>query len=65
MPSSKAHLRAVQKYETKSYDKILVRIRKENDSTGLTRDIITKAAEAEGMSLNAYILQAVVEKMNK
>lgn len=65
MGISEAQRKAVSRYETKSYDKILLRIRKDDDPSGLTRDSITKAAEAEGMSLNVYILQAISEKMNK
>lgn len=65
MAISKAQREAVGRYETKVYDKILIRIRKADDSSGLSREIIQQAADAEGMSLNAYILQAISEKINK
>lgn len=66
MPKTAAQARANAKFEAKAYDKILIRLRKDRlDDSGLSRESITKAAEAEGMSLNAYILQAVSEKMNK
>lgn len=66
MPQSAAHIRATTRFESKAYDKIQVRIRKDRmDDSGLTREMIQQAASAEGMSVNAYILQAVSEKMNK
>ena len=66
MPVSKAHIRATTKYESKSYDKILIRIRKDRlDPSGLSRESIQQAAEKDGMSLNGYILQAIKEKMDK
>lgn len=66
MTVSKAQLKAKQKFETKVYDKILVRIRKDRlDPSGLSRESIQAAADAAGMSLNGYILQAVSEKMKK
>lgn len=66
MPQSAAHIRATTRFESKAYDKITVRIRKDRlDPSGLSRDSIQAAADAAGLSLNAYILQAVSEKMNK
>ena len=66
MPVSKAQIRATTKFEHNSYDKITVRLRKDRpDQSGLSRDSIQAAADAAGMSLNAYILTAVSEKMNK
>lgn len=63
---SAAQKRATTKYENKVYDKILLRIRKDRpDPSGLSRDSIQAAADAEGKSINAYILEAVNEKMNK
>lgn len=63
---SAAQKRATTKYENKVYDKILLRIRKDRpDPSGLSRDSIQAAADAEGKSINAYILEAVKEKMNK
>lgn len=66
MPKSAAAIRANTKFENKAYDKITVRLRKDRlDPSGLSRASIQEAAEAEGISLNAYILQAISEKMNK
>lgn len=66
MPVSQAQKKAVRKYETKTYDKILIRIRNDgSDNSGLSREAIQKAADAAGMSLNAFILSAVSDKINK
>jgi len=66
MPKSAAAIRANTKFENKAYDKITVRLRKDRlDDSGLSREMIQKAADAAGMSLNAYILQAVSEKIKK
>lgn len=66
MPQSAAHIRATTRFESKAYDKIQLRIRKDRmDDSGLTREMIQKAAAAENMSVNAFILQAISEKMNK
>ena len=56
MPASKAHIRATIKYETKSYDKLCIRIRKDAD---ITREDIQAAADLEGESVNAYVMEAV------
>lgn len=58
---SKAHIKATTKYESKAYDKVLLRIRKDGE---LTREDITAAATAAGESLNEYILNSVRERMN-
>ena len=60
MPSQ-AQVKAQSKWENKVYDKVLVRLRKDTEPT---RDTITAAATAAGLSLNAYILEAVKDKMN-
>ena len=66
MPQTAAHIRATIRFESKAYDKITIRLRKDRlDPSGLSRASIQEAAEAEGMSVNAYILQAISEKMNK
>lgn len=66
MPQSAAHIRATTRFETKAYDKITVRLRKDRlDPSGLSRQSIQAAADKAGMSINAYILQAVSEKMSK
>ena len=66
MPQSAAHIRATTRFESKAYDKIQVRIRKDRlDDSGLSREIIQKAAASEGLSVNAYILKAVNAYMNR
>lgn len=62
MAQTKAHIRATARTEKKIYDKLLIRIRKDSD---LTRDMIAEIAEGKGLSLNAYFLQAVREKMDR
>ena len=48
---------SVAKYESKAYDKILLRIPKGE------REQIKAAADAAGESLNGYIVQAVRDRM--
>lgn len=62
MPVTKAHMKATQKFEAKTYDKVLLRIRRDGDTT---REAIQAAADRAGLSLNAFILEAVKEKINK
>jgi uncharacterized protein (DUF1778 family) len=62
MPVSQAQIKAQSKWESKVYEKILLRIRSDGD---LTRADIQNAADQEGKSINQYILEAVSEKMNK
>lgn len=57
---SEAKKRADSKWESKAYDKVLLRIRKDTEPT---RETITAAADAVGLSLNAYIMEAVKEKL--
>lgn len=59
---TKAQTKAKIKYETKAYDKVLLRIRKDGD---LTREDITAAATAAGESLNEYILNSIRERMTR
>lgn len=62
MPETEAQKRAHAKYQSKAYDKILLRLRKDSEPT---RETITQKAEAAGMSLNAYIVEAIREKINR
>lgn len=63
---SEAQKRATSKFESKAYDKILLRIRKDRpDESGLSRESIQAAADAEGLSINSYILKAISAYMNK
>ena len=59
---SKAHIKATTKYESKAYDKVLLRIRKDGD---LTRDDITAAATAAGQSVNEYIMESIRQRMTR
>lgn len=45
-------------YEARAYDKIVVRIRKDGDDD-LTAEQIRAAAKRDGMSINAWILDAI------
>lgn len=62
MPQTKAHIAATGRYEAKAYDKILLRIRKDGK---ITKETISNAAARIGSSLNAYIMEAVREKMER
>ena len=62
MAQSTAHKAATRRFEQKAYDKVLLRIRKDTEPT---RDTITQAADAAGLSLNGYIMQAVKEKLER
>lgn len=57
-----AEIRANTKYIAKTYDRIMVKLRKDGD---LRSDDIKAAAAAEGLSLNAYVVQAIREKMER
>lgn len=59
---TKAQKAATGRFETKVYDKILLRLRKDAEPT---REVIAQRAQAAGLSLNAYILAAIVEKMER
>ncbi|RED54814.1 transcriptional regulator [Cohnella lupini] len=51
--------RAKEKYNAANYDQVKFTVRKGG------RDIIDKAADKAEMSRNAYILEAVIEKMKR
>ena len=56
---SKAHIKAVTKYDRKAYDKITLRLKKGE------KEKIQVKATSEGESLNGYIVKAINEKMEK
>lgn len=62
MPASKAHMKATDKYNAKAYDRIAIRVRRDAD---ITKDVIQAAADAEGKSLNAYIMDAIRDKIKR
>lgn len=55
MAVTRAQMKAVQRYETENYDKILLRVKKGD------RDAIQDAAERAGKSMNRFIVDAVLE----
>lgn len=55
MTTTKAQIRATTKYESKAYDKILIRIPKGE------RERFKQAAENRGLSLNQLFVQAAEE----
>lgn len=50
------------RYEAKTYDKVYLRIRKDG-ADGVTPDQIKAAAEASGQSVNAWIIEAIRDKL--
>jgi len=50
------------RYEAKTYNKILLRIRQDG-ADGCTKSQIEAAAKASGMSLNAWIMEAIRDKL--
>lgn len=66
---SPAQIKAVTKYEAANYDKILLRLKAENNPNRApeepTREEIRSAADEAGQSINEYILEAIKEKMQK
>ena len=51
------------KYNAKTYDGTYIRLKKDG-SDGYTMDEVKAAAEAEGKSVNAFVVEAIREKMN-
>lgn len=50
------------RYEAKAYSKLMLRIRQDG-SDGMTKEDITRAAERDGLSVNAWILDAIRDKL--
>jgi predicted HicB family RNase H-like nuclease len=59
MPVSKSQVKAQSKWESKAYDKILLRMKKGE------RAIIIETADIQGKSLNSYIIEAINEKLDR
>ena len=59
---TEAQKKAVNKYNKKAYDTILLRTRRDGD---INREAIQEAATAAGMSVNEYIAEAIRDKMKK
>lgn len=62
MAQTKAHIAATERYNKKAYDRILLKLRKDADING---DAIRAHAEAQGESLNGFLLRAVTEAMQR
>jgi predicted HicB family RNase H-like nuclease len=59
MAVSKAQQKAVAKYMKENYDEIKIRIPKGN------KDIYKSIAEAQGKSLNQFIIDCIEKELNK
>ena len=62
MPTTKAGQKAVNKYIAKAHDRVNLVLKKD---TSPTKDEVQAAADAEGVSLNAYIVAAISQQLNK
>ena len=62
MPTTNAGQNAVNKYIAKAYDRVNLVLKKD---TSPTKDEVQAAADAEGVSLNAYIVAAISQQLNK
>lgn len=61
MVQSKAHKQATARYEARTYDKFMLRLRKDGD---LTRETIAAAAARAEESMQGYIMEAVKRRIN-
>ena len=59
--TSETRLRVTARYHEK-FDKMLIRIRKDG-SDGITPEMIKEAAADKGQSVNAYIIEAIKQRM--
>ena len=59
MNVSKAQLRATAKYELKVYDAVRLRVKKGR------KEELKAIAEEQGQSLNAFVLSAIDEKIER
>lgn len=59
---SKAQIKAQTKWESKVYDKITLRTKKDSD---ISREAITAAAADAGQSLNEFILESIRQRMTR
>ncbi|MBR1728193.1 MAG: hypothetical protein IJ728_01515 [Selenomonadaceae bacterium] len=62
MVRSKAKAEADARFEKKTYDKILLRLRKDSEING---DYLRKYAASIGESVNGFILRAITETINR
>lgn len=61
--ATEARIRANAKYEKKAYQNIRVRIRQDDPEISL--ESLQSAADAAGQSVNAYVIQAIKDRMSK
>ena len=57
---TEAQKKATNKYNKKTYDTILYRIRRDGP---ISKEAITAAAAAAGMSINEFITEAIKDKL--
>ena len=57
-----ARTRANNKWNAKTYDRVNLVLKKDASPT---KDEVQAAADAEGVSLNAYIVDAISQKMQR
>lgn len=62
MAMSEAQARANAKYDKKTYDRILLKIRKDTKING---DFIRAHATEQGESMNGFLLRAVTETIER
>lgn len=57
-----ARTKANNKWNAKAYDRVNLVLKKD---TSPTKDEVQAAADAEGVSLNAYIVEAISQQLSK
>ena len=62
MAKTAAQIKATNKYDAKTYDKLWLMFRKDSDING---DVIRAYATAQGESLNGFLLRAVTETIER
>lgn len=60
--TSDAQIKAVRKYDSATYDRLMIRVR--NDSYP-TLEEIRAFCKAHGMTLNGFVMEAISEKMDR
>lgn len=60
--STQARIDANERYNKKTYDRILLKLRKDSE---LNADIVRLHAEAMGESINGFLLRAVTETIER
>ena len=62
MPASQAKIKANARYDKKTYDNVLVKIRKDSN---LTLAMIKEYASSRGESVNSFIVRAITEAIER